>query len=206
MPVLTGIDVLGVQRYVFASNRLRDVVAASWLVHWAIAVDGALHESGGDVLLASGGNAIVRFADLGSARNFAARYTRRLYDEAPGLEVVVVHRGFDDGGLASALGRLQVDIARAKLERVPSAPQLGLSVTAACRITGLPAAGVDPQDASIPLSRMVLRWRDRDLRERAMGRWAAFVGRTQGSLYRRRSTIWAGRAAIPASWCGSHRR
>lgn len=174
MPVLTGIDVLGVQRYVFASNRLRDAVAASWLVHWATAADGALHESGGEVLLASGGNAIVRFADLGRAGDFVARYTRRLYDEAPGLEVVVAHRAFDEGGLASALGRLQVDLARAKLERIPSAVQLGLSVTAACRITGLPAAGVDPQDASIPLSRMVLRWRDRDLRER-MGRWDAVL-------------------------------
>lgn len=175
MPVLTGIDVVGVQRYVFASNRLRDAVAASWLVHWATAVDGALQESGGDVLLASGGNAIVRFADLGRARDFLAQYTRRLYDDAPGLEVVVAHRAFDDGGLASALGRLQVDLARAKFERIPSAAQLGLSVTTACHITGLPAAGVDPQDASIPLSRMVLRWRDGDLRERAMGRWNAFV-------------------------------
>ncbi len=175
MPVLTGIDLLGVQRYVFASNRLRDAVVASWLVHWATAADGALHECGGEVLLAGGGNAIVRFADLEKARDFVTRYTRRLYNEAPGLEVVVTHRAFDEGGLASALGHLQVDVARAKLERMPSAAQLGLSVTAACRITGLPAAGVDPQGASIPLSRMVLRWRDRDVREHAMGRWDAFV-------------------------------
>lgn len=175
MPVLTGIDVLGVQRYVFASNRLRDAVAASWLVHWSTAADGALEESGGEVLLASGGNAIVRFADLGAACSFVAQYTRRLYDEAPGLEVVVAHRPFEAGGFASALGLLRVDLAKAKLERVPSTPQLGLSVTAACRITGLPAAGVDPQDANIPLSRMVLRWRDRDVREHAMGRWDSFL-------------------------------
>jgi len=175
MPVLTGIDVLGVQRYVFASNRLRDAVAASWLVHWATAADGALQGSGGDVLLASGGNAILRFDDLERARDFVARYTRRLYDEAPGLEVAVVHRVFDRGSLASALGHLQIDLARSKLERVPSVPQLGLSVTAACRITGLPATGVDPHDARLPLSRMVLRWRDADVRQRAMERWNAFL-------------------------------
>lgn len=175
MPVLTGIDVLGVQRYVFASSRLRDVVAASWLVHWATAADGALQDSGGDVLLASGGNAILRFDALTRARDFVARYTRRLYDEAPGLEVAVAHRVFDHGSLASALGHLQIDLARSKLERVPSAPRLGLSVTAACRITGLPATGVDPQDARLPLSRMVLRWREADVRQRAMERWNAFV-------------------------------
>ncbi|NWG76098.1 MAG: hypothetical protein HXY24_16115, partial [Rubrivivax sp.] len=59
MPVLTGIDVLGIQRYVFASNRLRDSVSASWLVHRATACDGALDSSGGDVLQASGGGAIL---------------------------------------------------------------------------------------------------------------------------------------------------
>src|SRR5690606_9992625 len=115
--------------------------------------DGALQGSGGDALLASGGNAILRFDDLERAHDFVARYTRRLYDEAPGLEVAAVHRVFDHGSLASVLGHLQVDLAKFKLERVPSAPQLGLSVTAACRITGLPAVGVDPQDARLPLSR-----------------------------------------------------
>ena len=175
MPVLTGIDVLGVQRYVFASNRLRDAVAASWLVHWSTAAGGALYGSGGEVLLASGGNAIVRFADHAHARDFAAWYTRRLYDQAPGIEVALAHRPYGEGCLASAMEHLQVDLARAKLERIPSAPQLGISVTAPCRVSGLPAAGFDPQDESVPLSRMVLRWRDRDVRESALDRWDAFL-------------------------------
>ena len=176
MAILTGIDVLGVQRYVFASNRLRDAVAASWLVHWATAADGALAGTGGEVLLAGGGNAVLRFPDEARAREFVARLTRRLYDEAPGLEIAVAHRAQEADGLAPALEHLhQVDLPRAKLDRVPSVPQLGLSVTAACRITGLPATGVDPQDRAVPLSRMVLRWRDQGVRERATGRWESFL-------------------------------
>jgi len=175
VPVLTAIDVLGIQRYVFASSRLRDAVAASWIVHWATAHHGALEDSGGKVLLAGGGNAILWFTDEARARAFVARYTRRLYDEAPGLEVVVVHRSHTAGALAATLGHLQVDLARAKLERQPSVPQLGLSVTAACHITGLPATGFDPEDTAIPLSRMVLRWRDPDVREKAIGRWDALI-------------------------------
>jgi len=171
MPVLTGIDVLGVQRYVFASNRLRDAVAASWLVHWATSVEGTLSTCAGQVLLAGGGNAIVRFSDEAQARDFLTSYTRQLYNEAPGLEVIAVMRKYEDGSVAAALRHLQVDLARAKLERVPSVPQLGISVTEPCRITGLPATGVDPQDPSVPLSRMVLRWRNRSVRERAMARW-----------------------------------
>ncbi|GIX46054.1 MAG: hypothetical protein KatS3mg131_0265 [Candidatus Tectimicrobiota bacterium] len=175
MPVLTGIDVLGVQRYVFASNRLRDTVAASWLVQWATARDGALDGSGGDVLQASGGVAILSFPDEARARDFATRYTRRLYDVAPGLEVAVAHRSYSSGGLARAMEQLQIDLAVAKLERVPSSPQLGLSVTASCRITGLPASGCDPQDPTVPLARMVLRWRDSDVRANATSRWDAYL-------------------------------
>lgn len=180
MPVLTGIDLLGIQRYVFASNRLRDSVSASWLVHRATAGDGALASSGGDVLQASGGGAILSFPDEVRAHDFAARYTRRLYEEAPGLEVAVAHRAHAPGELATAIDRLLVDLAVAKLERAPSVPQLGLSVTAPCRITGLPATGFDPQDPTVPLSRTVLRWRDRDVREQAIGRWEAFLDGNPG--------------------------
>lgn len=180
MPILMGIDVLGIQRYVFASNRLRDAVSASWLVHWATAKDGALGGSGGEVLLASGGGALLLFADEQQARDFAARYTRRLYDEAPGLEVAIAHRAFEVGQLARAIRQLQVDTTVAKFERCPAAPQLGLSVTASCRITGLPATGLDQQDGTL-LSRMVVRWRDQGLREQAAGRWDRFFGR--GSDY-----------------------
>jgi len=175
MPVLTGIDVLGVQRYVFTSNRLRDAVAASWLVHWATARGGALDGSGGDVLQASGGVAILSFPDEQRAKDFATRYTRQLYDKAPGLEVAVAHRSYSAGGLARALEQLQIDLAVAKLERVPSSPQLGLSVTASCRITGLPAGGCDPQDPTVPLARVALRWRDAGVRANATSRWDDYL-------------------------------
>lgn len=180
MPVLTAIDVLGIQRYVFASNRLRDAVSASWLVHWATASDGALAESGGDLFQASGGSAILRFAEETRAREFAGKYTRRLYDQAPGLEVAVAHRAYAPDELASAIEGVQVNLAVAKFERAPSAPQLGLSVTAPCRISGLPASGLDPQDPTVSLSRLVLRWRDRSVQEQATGRWNAFFAGTAG--------------------------
>jgi hypothetical protein len=178
MLVLTGIDVLGIQRYIFASNRLRDSVAASWLVHWATGLDGALiaaQSFGGQVLLGSGGNALIRFEGREGALDFAADYSRQLYDEAPGLEVVVEHLDYEPGGLAFTLQRLQIVLARAKLERVPSTPQLGMSVTTPCRLTGLPASGFDRQEPEVPLSRVVLRWREGEVRDAATSRWADFL-------------------------------
>lgn len=179
MPVLTGIDVQGVQRYVFASNRLRDAVASSWLVHWATGTQGALEASSGDVLLASGGNATLRFAKEQLAKDFVTRLTRELHEKAPGLEVVVAHRPYAEGELAAALRLLQTDLAKSKLERRPSAPQLGLSVTARCRVSGLPATAEDEADPGTLLSAMVSRWRQQGVRKEAKARWDHFLDTKQ---------------------------
>ena len=180
MAVLTGIDVVGIQRFVFGSNRLRDVVGASWLIDWATnSKTGALVGLPcGDVLLAAGGNAIVRFdgADAeADSRRFAAQLTRKFFDDAPGVEVVIAHRRYDNGDLAKALRALQVDLAREKLERRPDAPLLGLSVTASCANTGLPAVGFNPRDETAPLSRQALKMGDREVRQSAAKRWNEFI-------------------------------
>ena len=175
MAVLLAIDVLGVQRFIFSSNRLRDVVAASWLVHWSTSPVGALKDLVhlDNVILAGGGNAILEFESEGLAKEFVAAYTRCLIDEAPGIEVAVVYRTFSNGTFAEALQHLQIDLARTKTERIPSAPLLGLSVTAACRETGLPAIGFDSSEPIVPLSRTILKRRERlpDANER----WAEYL-------------------------------
>jgi hypothetical protein len=174
MAVVTGIDVLGIQRYVFASNRLRDVLAASWMVDHVMKrePDSLLQwgMTGDRVLLAAGGNAIVEFENLEDARTWTGRYTRWLHDEAPGLDAVVAHRAFDGRSLAWGLKALAVDLARAKLERLPSCPQLGLSVTAACSVTGLPANAVNRGEF---LSSRIARLRAQT--ESARARWQKFL-------------------------------
>ena len=178
MPVVTGIDVLGIQGYVFASNRLRDVLAASWMVDHVVKreADSLLQWGMTDerVLLAAGGNAILEFASLDDARTWTRQYTRWLQDEAPGLEVVVAHRPYDGQSLAWGLKALAVDLARAKLERRPSAPQLGLSVTAACSVTSLPATSLDPHD-HVPISRHIEKLRRGDVQTRAKARWDGYL-------------------------------
>lgn len=172
MAVLTGIDTLGIQGYVFASNRLRDVLSASSMVERVTSRE-ALAQwglGGAGVLLSAGGNAILEFATLEEARTWTTRYTRWLHDEAPGLEVVVAHREYTTRSLAWALKALQIDLARAKLERLPSAPQLGLSVTASCSVTGLPATDVDHGELSSPrIKRLSEHLGD------AKSRWAGFL-------------------------------
>ena len=169
MPVVTGIDVLGIQRYVFASNRLRDVLSASWMVDRVTSM-AAFEEMGwvpDRVLLSAGGNATVEFDTLDDAKRWTTQYTHWLHREAPGLDVVVRHQR---GRLARALRILQIDLARAKSERCPSTPQLGLSVTASCSITGLPAVAVNDGEL---VSEQIVRLRAK--RNEAKERWNDFM-------------------------------
>ncbi|WP_028322631.1 Cas10/Cmr2 second palm domain-containing protein [Desulfatiglans anilini] len=183
MRVLTAIDLLGVQRFIFSSNRLRDVVTGSYLVDWSTSSSGALENlvPERDILLAGGGNALLEFDSMGKAQGFTARYTRRLNDEVPGLEIAVVHKAFQAGGLARALQEIQIDLARRKTARLPSAPLLGLSVTAACGETGLPAVGFDQADKGVPLSNSVLQRRKR--RDEANRHWSPYLEGLEGFAF-----------------------
>ncbi len=178
MPVVTGIDVLGIQGYVFASSRLRDVLAASWMVDHVVKRDADSLVQWGmtddRVLLAAGGNAIVEFASLDDARTWTRRYTCWLQDKAPGIEVAVAHRAYDGRSLAWGLKALGRDRPRAKLERCPSAPQLGLGVTAACSVTGLPATSIDRHD-HVPISRHIETLRSDEVQRRAKERWESYL-------------------------------
>ena len=177
MPTLTVIDTLGIQPYVFASSRLRDAIGSSFLVH-TVTGAAALRavQPTPEVLVAAGGNAVLRFPAAGAARAFTANYTRWLLDEAPGLEVAVAHQDYAEGELAAALRRLLgVALPLAKAERVPSVPLGGLGVTAGCRETGRPAAGTDPQDPSVPLSAAMLRARAYQVQEGAAKRWRPYL-------------------------------
>jgi len=178
MNVLTGIDLLGIQKYVFTSNRLRDVISASWLVQWATSCDGALQDWRRQVLHAGGGSAFLAFDSINEARHFAGVYSRKVLETAPGLDLVVAHYPTQNG-LAESLRNLLVVLARKKLERRPNADTLGLAVTAACGVTGLPATAIDRPDAT-PVSKQVEMWRRDDIRRGAEGRWEKDLESTSG--------------------------
>src|SRR5690606_39835652 len=62
----------------------------------------------------------------------------------------------------------------AKLERRPSAPQLGLSVTAACAVTGLPASSLDESE-HVPISPRIEILRHSDTQRSAKERWDQYL-------------------------------
>jgi CRISPR RNA silencing complex Cmr2 subunit-like protein len=177
MPVLTGIDITGIQRYIFGSNRLRDVISCSWLVEQAISNEkdiGFLCDQ--NALLAAGGNAILQFDTIDDAKKFTKCYTRRLYENTPGLDVAITHLEYS-GKLATAIIDLKKKLDHAKFERFPSIEQLGLSVTVPCQVTGLPAAGFDRLEETwkTPLSRKIIACQHKETGEQAKKRWDVFL-------------------------------
>lgn len=166
---LVVVDTAKIQPYIFGSNRLRENVGASHLVHLATGgwlkdepetllpprhniVDGALSIStqGGietepetldaEVLYAGGGNAAILFRDVTYATAFARKLSERVLCEAPGLDVIVWQQAFKwQDSLAKTLQDAFDRLGRKKREREFAQPLLGLGITAACRSTGLPA-------------------------------------------------------------------
>ena len=180
---LVVVDTTQIQPYIFGSNRLQENIGASWLVKqatgpWALQLvselksnvkgvqqnqlDNGLRIEDGDleaeVIYAGGGNVLILFADESKAGDFIRRLSRKVLCEAPGLQLLFAKQLVDwdaqPAQLFDCVMRAFKDLEAQKAQRAPSAPLLGLGVTAACRSTGLPAsvmrgyAGEAPQPIS----------------------------------------------------------
>lgn len=157
---LTMIDVSSIQNYLFGSNRLVHNISASYLVgqatgDWIKEIINPMRHEGMiesgqaevEIIYCGGGNAVLLFANRDSARQFTRQYTRTLLERAPGLRAVVQHTDFEWSRVLSQVYTETIkDLAQKKAEQTPPSPLLGLSVTAACQYTGLPAVDNDYSD------------------------------------------------------------
>jgi hypothetical protein len=177
MPTLTFLDLIGVQAYIYGSNRLRHVVGASHLASRVTSRDvlgdpGHAFWRGADVpepevLSAAGGNAVLGFAGSDDARRYARAWSRRLHDEAPGLEAEIAHREYEPGGLARALDKGFALLAERKAARAPGVALLGEGVAASCPYTGLPA--IEGTDGEVSAGREAARQASGEATDRSGG-------------------------------------
>jgi len=165
---ITVVDTTGKQNYIFSSNRLRENIGASRLLskstkEW---VEDSLHklkipkelqekpietsQVDAELIYADGGNALIIFRSHRLAIEFTEILSRRVLKEAPGINLLVIHDDFEweKNDLYAVVEELKKNkIDNQKYERITSAPLLGLSVTASCNSTQLPA--VDSSDKYI---------------------------------------------------------
>lgn len=121
--VLTIIDTAGIQPYIFGSNRLRENIGASYLVEQAThgwvydelnrlgahnisnLKKGELdrsrkieeHGLAAELVYAGGGNTVILFRTPDEARIFAQSLSRRVLEDAPGLEIVIATASLSSG-------------------------------------------------------------------------------------------------------------
>ncbi len=168
---LVVVDTMQIQSYIFGSNRLRENVGASYLIDsatrdWAFEavkdaapgktnigprnklIDSEWIENGLDaeVLYSGGGNFVVLFDDFDKVKKFNYSLSRRALQEAPGLQLVIARQEMNwrEHVLRDKLYEVFRALAVQKRNHAWSAPLLGLSVTASCGSTGLPATEVVP--------------------------------------------------------------
>ena len=166
---LVVVDTTQIQSYIFGSNRLLENVGASYLVDaatgdWAFdavkeaapgksnigsrndLIEDVYIEKGWDaeVLYSGGGNFVVLFDDINKVKKFNDNLSRRVLQEAPGLQLVIAQQEIEwsKHSLRDKLDEVFCLLEVQKRNRVWPAPLLGLSVTASCISTGLPATAM----------------------------------------------------------------
>lgn len=166
---LTAIDTTGIQKYVFGSNNLKQIVGASGLINWATndlvyenlvelgntnikydntsykldylksTIEGNSLDS--ELIYAGGGNTLIVFKNEELAHNFTKSITKEILLNANGLDLVVTHTKFqwDKEYLGDVAQKTLARLNEKKSARARSSPLMGLGVTASCQFTGFPA-------------------------------------------------------------------
>ncbi|MEG4418225.1 hypothetical protein QUA70_06395 [Microcoleus sp. LAD1_D5] len=120
-----------------------------------------------ELVYAGGGNTVLLFSEKQYAVEFTKILSKRILEEAPGINLVAVHQEFDWD--SQSLYKVVQDLMKNDLDvkkrsRIPSAPLLGLGVTATCRSTQLVAVDMsvpfkDEDDEPYLISREILNKR-----------------------------------------------
>ncbi|MEU0493377.1 hypothetical protein ABZ249_29470 [Nocardiopsis sp. NPDC006139] len=200
--VVVGVDLRGIQAYVYSGRRILDAVGRAALVAELTDTSDPVRGIAGlvpddcTVLRDAGGALTVVLPDAAAARRFTARYTRVLRERAGDLTPVVAHVPY--GPSAPGEGPApahDVDEALALLpDRLRRArgymstlhdPAHGYGITAVCAVGGGPAEVLDPSRAQ-------------DDRPGVPERVSADVARARGigrRWHRAHSAAWAAGAA-----------
>ncbi|HRR07703.1 MAG TPA: hypothetical protein PLO56_03345 [Rhodothermales bacterium] len=144
MSYIVAMDTTGIQSYIFNSNKLPEIIGASYLVKQA-AVKAKKIVTSDQLIYANGGNCVAQFETESDAQAFIKELSKWVYEKAPGVELIFGICTDDLLPLKQRVDNAFKDIDKKKNTRISSQSLLGLSVTKACYATGLPASYLDEE-------------------------------------------------------------
>ncbi|ASS99763.1 hypothetical protein B9L19_11430 [Geobacillus thermocatenulatus] len=153
--VLSMFDINGIQKYVFQSNRLQEIVGASTLVEqslseflldsireqipqgqyvvdWKQAADFSFLNDDRircEIIYVGGGNALVAFREKEDAKRVTRRFSLMLLEKAPSLTFTVVHEVVEGKNFNQDRKTVTAALLRKKSEMIPPAKMGGISIT-----------------------------------------------------------------------------
>ncbi len=135
------LDLAGIQGYVFGSNRLAEIVGASYLAGTWLAetVNSEAKKANGTVYFAGGGGALIGFKKAEEAQTFVGATSLKLILEAPGLRC----RFWIGEGAPTLWTNIGEALEARKRQGEPDARFGGLGVVRACAATREPASQID---------------------------------------------------------------
>lgn len=179
MSYLTLVDIRGIQSFIFKSNRLIDATSGSYLVDEVLStkalINFGLKEN--QIVINAGGNCLLKFQKLDDAKQFAAKLTRDLIINKPGLEAVVCHEEFNEeknGSVCEVMLKLQKNMEKKKRECLSSVGLEGLSITEVCNQTGMPACIFDEKKGEIINQSLLVR-RNKSVQKATTEKWNKFI-------------------------------
>lgn len=141
---LVLVDTSQIQAFIFGSNRLRENAGASLLVSQATEDWPKEFLGTNSLIYSGGGNVLLEFGDPNEATAFIRKFSEKVIEEAPGLQIAFAQRKTTDN-FHEDYKSLQRQLREGKRSGKTSAPLLGLGVTRRCQSTGLPANGIIPE-------------------------------------------------------------
>jgi len=152
------LDVTGIQKYIFGTSRLRQIVGASGNVRKAVSDDskGLLVELGAGerIKYAGGGNALLLFDSMDEASSFAKEWSFAVLERFPGIQPSAgIYEGeFSNEKFGYFLRECRKELRKSKVENIVHVDLPRYGVTAECVYTGSSAQYYDSKIKAKPES------------------------------------------------------
>lgn len=149
MSVAAIIDVMSIQKYIYASNKLKENLGASYIVSRIFKDFGSGDENfkrAFDKAYEGGGNALLIFDDAESAAESLKNFSLYVIDNYPGLDISIgLNHDFKDD--PESISKLYLDLKKTKNSFIPITNIPSHGFTAECPRTGLSAEAFYKDDS-----------------------------------------------------------